>query len=93
MTDPEDRPNTPAVFHEKRTYRRRRMMDAARVAPLFVLFLWLVPLFWPQEGAGRVSSASALIYIFGIWAVVILFNWALSRNLGRGLDDGSDTDK
>ncbi|MFP7571109.1 hypothetical protein [Marivita sp. S2033] len=92
MTERSDRPGTPTVFREKRTYRRRRMIDAARLAPLVVLFLWLLPMAWPQDGLEQISSATAFIYIFGIWAVVIMCNWALSRALRHSLDDGADTD-
>lgn len=93
MTETTDRPGSQTVFHEKRTYRRRRVMDAARMAPLLALFLWLVPLFWPQSGEGRVSSAAALIYIFGVWGSVIMLTLGLSRALGRGLDRDVDADK
>ena len=81
MTDAPDRPGSPPVFHEKRTYRRRRIMDAARVAPALALILWSIPMLWPQTGEGTVSSASALIYIFAVWAGVILLTWGLSRFL------------
>ena len=88
MTEGVERPGKPPVFHEKRTYRRRRLREAARLAPLLTLFLWIVPLLWPQTGEGRISSASALIYIFVVWASVILLTWVLSITVGR---DG-DTD-
>ncbi|MGJ8605291.1 MAG: hypothetical protein ACSHXH_14300 [Marivita sp.] len=88
MTEPTERPGVPTVFHEKRTYRVRRVMDAARVAPVLALALWLLPLVWPQTGVNTVSSATALIYIFGVWAGIIVLTWGLSRYL----DDPSDPD-
>ena len=40
MTAPaEDRPRRPSLFLERRTYRRRRLMDAARLLPLLGLLL------------------------------------------------------
>ncbi|WP_439523368.1 hypothetical protein [Marivita sp.] len=92
MTDPTDRPGPPTVFHERRTYRRRRIMDAARVAPVLALLLWSLPLVWPQIGEGTVGSATALIYIFSVWAGIILLTWGLSRLLGGKADDPPDTD-
>ncbi len=87
-----DRPGSPTVFHERRTYRRRRVMDAARVAPILALILWSVPLIWPQTGEGTVSSATALIYIFAVWGGVILLTWGLSRLLADEVDEPPDTE-
>ncbi len=92
MTEPADRPSSPPVFHEKRTYRTRRLMDAARLAPLLALLLWLIPMIWPQSGDDTVSSASALIYIFVVWGAVIVLTWGLSRAIGRNVSDPSDSD-
>ena len=91
MSERADRPGTPPVFHEKRTYRQRRAMDAARVAPLLAVFLWCVPLIWPQTGDAAVSSATALIYIFGVWAGIIVLTWGLARILRHAMDDSPDS--
>ncbi|WP_158965851.1 hypothetical protein [Chachezhania sediminis] len=87
----------PPVFLERRTYRRRRAIDAIRVLPIFGTGLFLLPLLWP--GAGHRGDADAmpmsdiLIYIFAAWAVLILAIVALGR-LERGLagdeDDGPE---
>ena len=92
MNDRADRPGPPAIFHEKRTYRQRRVMDAARVMPILAIFLWCLPLVWPQTGEDAVSSATALIYIFVVWGLVIVLAWGLSRALRHAMDDGTDGD-
>lgn len=92
MTRTTERPGPPTVFHERRTYRRRRVMDAARVAPLLALILWMIPLIWPQTGDGTVSSATALIYIFLVWAGVILLTWGISRLLADEVDEPPDSE-
>ncbi|WP_439124484.1 hypothetical protein [Marivita sp.] len=92
MREPTDRPGLPTVFHERRTYRRRRVMDAARLAPVLALVLWSLPLLWPQTGEDTVSSATALIYIFVVWAGIIVLTWGLSRLLAEEVDDPPDTD-
>lgn len=92
MSGRADRPGPPAVFHEKRTYRQRRVMDAAKVLPVLAIFLWCVPLVWPQSGDGAVSSATALIYIFAVWAVLIVVTWGLSRALRAAMDDRTDSE-
>lgn len=93
MSAPTERPGRSPVFHEKRTYRIRRLMDAARVAPILALALWLVPLVWPQSGDGRISTATALIYIFVVWAGVIVLTFGLSVFLGRVEDADADQDR
>ena len=65
-------------------------MDAARAAPVLALILWLIPLIWPQSGDHTVSSATALIYIFFVWAGVILLTWGVSRLLADVADEPSD---
>ena len=84
-------PNTdlstpPAVFLERQSYRRRRLMDAAKLLPLLGVLLFAVPLLWPgpetgpeagavagQAGAGRVAvrMSDAIQYIFLVWAALI----------------------
>lgn len=90
MSDRADRPGAPAVFHEKRTYRQRRVMDAAKVTPVLAIFIFCIPLIWPQDGPAAVSSATALIYIFTSWAVLIALTWWLSRALRPSMDDRTD---
>lgn len=64
------------LFLERRSYRQRRLMDAARLLPLLGVLLWLIPLLWPQrDPAGEVaavSTSSAILYIFGVWVVLAL---------------------
>ncbi|MCR9108788.1 hypothetical protein [Marivita sp. XM-24bin2] len=47
---------------------------------------------WPQTGDGTVSSATALIYIFLVWAGIIVLTWGLSRLLADEVDDASNAD-
>jgi len=70
---------TQPVFLERRTYRRRRMMDAARLLPVIGVLLFLVPLLWqPGENA---TTARGVSYVFVIWAVLIVAAGWLSRKL------------
>ncbi len=79
------------LFLERQTYRRRRMMDAARLLPLLGAALLAVPLLWPQPapesgGEGGVAMSAAIAYVFTVWAGLIglsvLFGF-FSRRLGR----------
>jgi len=87
------------VFLERQTYRRRRMMDAARLLPLLGAALLAVPLLWPQPASdtvgadGAVPMSAAIAYVFGVWAGLIglsvLFG-LFARHLTRS-DTRSDT--
>lgn len=54
------------LFVERQTYRRRRLVDAARALPVLGLLLWLVPLLWAVPETST-SASSGLIYIFAVW--------------------------
>ncbi|MEX0349127.1 MAG: hypothetical protein AB3N15_06840 [Paracoccaceae bacterium] len=65
---------SPPVFLEKQSYRRRRLRDAARLLPIFGALLFAIPLLWP-EGQGAVDPvpmSAAMTYIFGIWVLLIV---------------------
>ncbi len=80
-----------AVFLERQSYRRRRLVDMARLLPLLGVLLLLVPLLWPEADWAVVGDAQvapvpmsrAITYIFAVWAVLIagagLFGMAARR--------------
>ena len=84
-------PGTP-LFLERRSYRLRRMMDAVRLLPLLGLGLWMVPLLWSTGGDGvePVSMSRALMYIFGVWALLIAVTLAFWGRLRRAPGDSVD---
>ncbi|PYE85758.1 hypothetical protein [Pseudoroseicyclus aestuarii] len=67
-------------FLARASYRRRRLAEAARLAPLAGAALWSVPLLWPR---GETATSSALLYVFGVWALLILLSALLARALRR----------
>ena len=73
------------VFLERRSYRMRRMIDAVRLLPFLGVLLWMLPLGWPNpETAGAavdqaVPMSTALKYLFGVWALLVLVCWLLWR--------------
>ena len=76
------------LFAGRSRYRRRRLVDAARVLPVLGLFLWWLPLLWgvPEE---KHSASGALIYLFAVWGGLILVSGLLFMALGRGADPAS----
>ncbi|WP_236045347.1 MULTISPECIES: hypothetical protein [Pseudooceanicola] len=75
------RPPRGPVFLERRSYRRRRLIDAARLLPLLGVLLLGVPMLWPQGPEQGVPASRAILYIFGIWAGLALASALLVRRL------------
>ncbi len=79
MTEPATEPGRALrpVFLERQSYRRRRLMDAARLLPLLGILLFVIPLLWPVPdpdvpGGDGVPMSSAMIYMFAAWAAMIV---------------------
>lgn len=76
-------------FLERQSYRRRRLMDAARLLPLLGILLFVVPLLWPVprpgqgEAAATVTMSGAMIYVFCAWVLLIVtvacFGWGVQH--------------
>ena len=73
------------LFLGKSSYRQRRLRDAAQLLPVCGLTLWLIPLLWPQ-GAGGQPTSSAVLYVFAVWAGLIVAAFLLSRSLSHDED-------
>ncbi len=71
-----NRPEDP-LFLTRSTYRRRRLMDAARLYPMIGGVLFVLPVLW-ASGSG---TAAGVLYLFGVWALLIAGTAALSRRL------------
>lgn len=61
-------------FLERESYRRRRLADAARLLPLIGFVLLQLPVLLK-------TTNDALIYVFTVWAVLILVIGIVSRRL------------
>ncbi len=93
---------TQAVFLERQSYRRRRLVDVARLLPLLGVLLLLVPLLWPDSNDAAVISgltpampmSDAITYIFAVWCALIvgsvLFGAAARRWGERPSEPGRD---
>lgn len=69
------------TFLERASYRQRRLIDAARLLPLVGLVLWVIPLLWRSGTAESTSNGSALLYVFGVWVLLIICAAAIIRAL------------
>jgi hypothetical protein len=73
------------LFLARRSYRRRRMMDAARMMPVLGAVLLMVPLLWRTAETPEPDTARGAIYLFAVWTVLIVAAWGLSRGLAPAL--------
>ncbi len=71
-------PPTP-VFLARSTYRQRRMRDVLRSLPVVGAVLMALPLMWPGSGPDAISLSHVLIYLFALWAVMILATFVVVR--------------
>ena len=84
------RPRAP-LFLPRPEYRRRRLVDAARLLPVFGGFLVLLPILWAPTGTGARDTARDGIYMFVIWAVLVGLAAWLAPGLADATDDGGET--
>jgi hypothetical protein len=66
------------LFLERRSYRLRRLVDAARLLPFLGALLFAVPMLWPQGEDGAILSSNAIFYIFGVWVLLVVVTLVLS---------------
>lgn len=79
------RPSERTIFLERQTYRRRRLIDAARLLPVFGMLIFAFPVLWARDS----GTASGVLYLFGAWLVLIVFAFVLARRLRQSEgDDG-----
>lgn len=78
-------PQTQPLFLARRSYRRRRMMDAVRLLPAFGGAALMLPLLWRPAESPEPDTAHGLVYLFVVWVVLIAAALALSRGLAPAL--------
>ena len=69
----------PPVFLIRRSYRRRRLGDAARLLPVLGLVLFALP----AAGLGEGRGATQVVFLFLAWAALILAAGLVSRRLTK----------
>lgn len=86
-----------ALFVERKTYRRRRLMDIARLLPLLGALLFLVPLMWPDpdpypapDTSGGMPMSEAITYIFVVWTLLILGSLAFGVAVRRWAENWTE---
>lgn len=85
------RGNTP-LFLPRPEYRRHRFVDAARLLPIFGVFLVLLPILWTLNQNRSGGTARNGIYLLVVWSVLVVAAAWLAPRLASSTadDDGSD---
>jgi len=78
------------LFLEQRPYRRRRLIDAARLLPVLGAVALIAPALI-APGDHDASLAWRGLYFFAAWSVLILGTWAISRAIARTARDETTT--
>ena len=79
MTAQRSRPGPQPMAH-------RKAQDRALILPLLGLILWMPPFADVFELDAKVAGVPfLLIYLFVVWALLILGAWRLSRHLGAAV--------
>jgi len=76
------------LFLERESYKQRRTTDAARLLPILGFLALCLPLLW---GGVRLTSAGA-IYLFLVWALLIVIARVLARRLDKISIEQDDAD-
>ena len=79
------RPRSAPLYLAREGYRRRRLMDAARMLPIAAAFLMALPVLWAPTEAAERDTALNTVYLFALWLVLIVVAFVLSRGLSRGI--------
>ena len=83
------RPNT-SVFLQQASYRQRRLRDGAKLLPFLGIILLTIPLAWSVDAPDEKIGASGLIYVFGVWMVLIVLTGVLASRMRA---DTTETDE
>lgn len=84
-----------ALFVQRRTYRRRRLADGARILPVLGTVLFMIPLLWqggetPGGDTGAARTALVMTYMFLVWLGLAMLSGVLSRYLAPEADEDGD---
>ena len=94
-SDDDAQNNEPQAYYvERRIYRRRRLMDIARLLPLLGALLLAVPLLWPDpdpypapDSPSGMPLSAAIAYIFSVWAGLIALSFVFGLGVKRWAGD------
>lgn len=87
------RPTKQPVFLHRATYRQRRVRDAAKLLPFLGLVLWAIPLTWASDAREAPIGASGVVYVFGVWLILIVLTAVFASKVRVSTQDEGDSDR
>lgn len=80
------------LYLARASYRRRRLIDAQRLLPIFLFLLYLVPLLWGGAGSDEPvgGGVRGYVHVFTVWIGAIVAAGMIARALMR--DDAHDSE-
>ncbi|MCC5969353.1 MAG: hypothetical protein JJU15_05350 [Pararhodobacter sp.] len=78
------------MFVERASYRRRRLMDGARILPMAGFALCMLPVLWTDAAGANVAAEA--VYLFVLWCGLIVVAAVLARPLRSGLQRDAPLD-
>ncbi len=75
------RPPAQPLFLARRSYRRRRLIDAIRLVPVLGAVLFMLPVLGSAGHVGATFGGG--LYLFASWAFLIVLTAVLARRLAR----------
>lgn len=76
------------LFLKPKSYRQRRLRDAARLLPVLGGFMVLLPILWTPAARSGEDTASNGIYLFSVWVGLVALAAALAPGLAREAPEG-----
>ena len=89
-----NKPRRSPLYLARASYRRRRLIDAHRLLPIFLFLLYLVPLLWGDADSGDPvgGGVRGYVHVFTVWIVAIVVAGLIARALMREeTPDNDDT--
>ncbi|MCY4304666.1 MAG: hypothetical protein OXC62_07820 [Aestuariivita sp.] len=79
-------------FLSRKSYRQRRIIDAAKLLPILGIILFFLPLLWgnsPQEAGDKqytITVTEVAVFIFCVWLFLIFLTFTLGIKL-KGIEN------
>ncbi|SEK86775.1 hypothetical protein [Pacificibacter marinus] len=81
------------LYLARSSYRRRRLIDAQRLLPIFLFLLYLLPLLWGGSSQDDPigGGVRGYVHVFSVWLGAIVISGLIARALMKAetLEDAS----
>jgi hypothetical protein len=73
------------LYLARASYRRRRLIDAQKLLPIFLFLMYLIPLLWGDESTQTPvgGGVRGYVHVFSVWFGAIVIAGFITRALRR----------